>query len=77
MLRWKAEIKSYNFHVEARTQLGVQVCQIILFLTHARQRIKLAPLPGTQIVFNYIRIVCFVSTVTVRAIYKNKKLVRA
>ena len=34
---------------------------------------------GTQIVFNYIRIVCFVPIVTVRAIYKkkNKKLVRA
>ena len=74
-MRWKAEIKSYNFHVEARTQFGAQVCQIISVLTRARQWIKLAPLPGTQIVFNYIRIVCFVPTVTVRTIYK--KLVRA
>ena len=72
-MRWKAEIKSYNFHVEARTQFGEQVCQIISLLTRARQRIKLAPLPGTQIVFNYIKIVYFVPTVTVCAIYKKKK----
>ena len=76
-MRWKAKIKSYNFHVEARTQFGVQVCQIISFFTRAQQWIKLSPLSGTQIVFNYIRIVCFVPTVTVRAIYKKKTLVSA
>ena len=31
-MRWKAEIKSYDFHVEAKTQFGAQVCQIIAFM---------------------------------------------
>ncbi|CAJ2645122.1 unnamed protein product [Trifolium pratense] len=31
-MRWKAEIKSYDFYVEAKTQFGAQVCQIIAFM---------------------------------------------